>query len=74
MEIFDLSDPAQPVFVSRIKFPSFYEMGNDMWGVTVVDGLAFVADTHNGMFYFCPSHLLEVLVKNLLQQLTFHLF
>jgi hypothetical protein len=50
LEIFDLSDPAHPEFVSRVKFPPFYQLGNDMWGVTVVDGLAFVADTHNGMF------------------------
>ena len=50
LEVFDVSDPAHPTFVSRVKFPPFYERGNDMWGVTVVDGLAFVADTHNGMF------------------------
>ena len=50
LEVLDISDPAHPTFVSRVKFPPFYKLGNDMWGVTVVDGLAFVADTHNGMF------------------------
>lgn len=50
LEIFDLTDPAQPKFLSRVKFPSFFDIGNDMWGVTVVDNLAFVSDTHNGMF------------------------
>ena len=50
LEIFDLSDPARPKFLSRVKFPPFYDRGNDMWGVTVVGDHAFVADTHNGMF------------------------
>ncbi len=50
LEIFDLKDPAHPRFVSRLKFPRLYNIGNDMWGVTVVDNFAFVADTHNGVF------------------------
>lgn len=50
LEIFDLKDPAKPAFMSRVKFPPFYTIGNDMWGVSVVDGHAFVADTHNGVF------------------------
>ncbi|WP_198000057.1 LVIVD repeat-containing protein [Gimesia alba] len=50
LEIFDLTDPARPKFLSRVKFPPFYDRGNDMWGVTVVGDHAFVADTHNGMF------------------------
>jgi len=50
LEIFDLTDPAHPQFVSRLKFPKLYNIGNDMWGVTVVDNFAFVADTHNGIF------------------------
>ncbi len=50
LEIFDLSDPAKPSFVSRVKFPPFYGIGNDMWSVSVVNGHAFVADTHNGIF------------------------
>lgn len=50
LEIFDLTDPAKPVFVSRVKFPPFYAIGNDMWSVSVANGHAFVADTHNGIF------------------------
>jgi hypothetical protein len=50
LEIFNLADPAKPAFVGRVKFPPFYSIGNDMWGVSVVDGRAFVADTHNGVF------------------------
>jgi hypothetical protein len=50
LEVFDLSDPAKPAFVSRIKTPPFYRLGNDMWGVTVSGDHAFLADTHNGMF------------------------
>lgn len=50
LEIFDLSDPAKPTFVSRVKFPKFYAIGFDMWDVSVVNGHAFVADTHNGIF------------------------
>lgn len=50
MEIFDLSDPAGPKWLSRIKFPPLYEIGNDTWRVTVTDGRAYVCDTHNGFF------------------------
>ena len=50
LEIFDITDPATPQFVSRVKFPRLYNMGNDMWGVTVAGNHAFVADTHNGIF------------------------
>ncbi|NOX55770.1 MAG: hypothetical protein GXP27_15280 [Planctomycetes bacterium] len=50
LEIFDISDPARPRFVSRVKFPPFYRIGNDMWSVKVAGRYAFVADTHNGLF------------------------
>ncbi len=50
LEVFKLTDPAKPTFVSRIKFPPLYEIGNDMWEVTISNGHAFVADTWNGMF------------------------
>lgn len=50
LEIFELSDPANPTFVSRVKFPWFYHIGYDMWDVSVVNGHAFVSDTHNGIF------------------------
>lgn len=50
LEIFDVSDPAKPKFVSRVKFPQLYALGNDWWAVTVAGDYAFVADTHNGIF------------------------
>ena len=50
LEIFDISDPAQPVFVSRIKMPRFYRIGMDMWGVKIAGDYAFVHDTYNGVF------------------------
>lgn len=50
LEVFDVTDPAQPVFVSRLKFPKFYFIGNDMWSVTAAGDFAFVADTYNGVF------------------------
>ncbi len=50
LEVFKISDPAHPEFVSRIKFPPLYEIGNDMWEVTIANGHAFVADTWNGIF------------------------
>lgn len=50
LEVFSLNDPAHPQWVSRIKFPPLYEIGNDMWEVTIANGHAFVADTWNGAF------------------------
>lgn len=50
LEIFDIRDPAHPKFVSRVKFPPFYHIGNDTWRVSIANGHAFVADTHNGVF------------------------
>lgn len=50
LEVFKIEDPAQPKFVSRVKFPPLYIIGNDMWDVTIANGHAFVADTWNGMF------------------------
>jgi len=50
LEIFDVSDPAKPEFVSRVKLPRLYRMGMDLWGVVASDRYAYVADTHNGVF------------------------
>lgn len=50
LEIFDVTDPSRPMFMSRLKFPKFYYRGNDMWGVTAAGDFVFVADTHNGVF------------------------
>ena len=50
LEIFDLSNPGNPVHVSTIKFPPFYELGDDFWTVRVDRGIAYAGDTFNGMF------------------------
>jgi hypothetical protein len=50
LEIFRITDPTNPAFVSRMKMPPFYRIGNDMWGVKIAGDYAFVHDTHNGLF------------------------
>lgn len=50
LDIFDVSNPAQPVFVSRVKFPALYSIFNDMWEARVAGDHCVVADTHNGLF------------------------
>ena len=57
LEIFDISDPAKPVFVSRIKTRRFYRINMDMWDVVVAGDYAFVGDTHNGVFVVDISDL-----------------
>lgn len=50
LEIYDVSAPAQPVFVSRVKFPRHYSIYNDMWSARVAGDHCAVADTNNGLF------------------------
>ena len=50
LDIFDVSNPTKPVFISRIKMPRFYHIGMDMWDVAVAGDMAYVSDTHNGFF------------------------
>lgn len=50
LEIFDLSDPANPVQISRVEFPRLYEIGNDTWRVFAHDALVYATDTYNGVF------------------------
>ncbi len=50
LEIFDVSNPQQPVFVSRVKFPVHYSIFNDMWRARVAGDHCVVADTNNGLF------------------------
>ena len=52
LEIFDITDPADPKFISRVEFGKFFASGNDYWtcrpsgdGKTV-----FCADTGNGVY------------------------
>ena len=50
LEIYDVSKPAQPAFVSRVKFPVHYSIYNDMWSARVAGEHCVVADTNNGLF------------------------
>ncbi|MBB5033006.1 LVIVD repeat-containing protein [Prosthecobacter vanneervenii] len=50
VEFFDITNPADPQRLSGVKFPPFYRLGMDMWGVVLAGGHAFVNDTHNGFF------------------------
>ena len=50
LEIFDISDPARPVRLSRTEFPPLYSRGNDYWTVRESARHAYVADTYNGLF------------------------
>lgn len=50
VEFFDVTDPAEPRFLSRLKLPPLYRIGMDMWGVALAGDHAFVNDTYNGLF------------------------
>lgn len=50
MDIFALDDPAKPRWVSRIDFPRFTPRDEDFWTVRVAGGIAYCADSHNGLF------------------------
>ncbi|MBI5819160.1 MAG: hypothetical protein HZA88_09230 [Verrucomicrobia bacterium] len=50
LDIYDVSTPTQPVFVSRVKFPVHYSIFNDMWSSRVAGDYCVVADTNNGLF------------------------
>ena len=50
LEIFDISDPEHPVRTGGIKFPAYYELGDDFWTVRVENGTAYAGDTYNGAF------------------------
>ena len=52
VEIFDISDPERPTFVSRVDFNSYYKVSPDYWTPRPCSGGAFlaVADTFNGLY------------------------
>ena len=50
MDIFALDDPAKPKFVGRVDFPRFKPRNEDFWTVRVSGGVAYCADSHNGLF------------------------
>jgi hypothetical protein len=50
LECFDVTNPAKPVWISRVKLPRLYSLGYDIWDVQVSGTVAFVGDTYNGVF------------------------
>ena len=50
LEIWDRSDVLHPKFVSRVGFPRYWDIHNDLWTVRASCGWAFCADTYNGLF------------------------
>lgn len=50
LEVFSLSDPERPRRIGRVDFPRFEPRNHDLWTVRVSDGVAYCADSHNGLF------------------------
>jgi len=52
LDIFDISDPADPKRVGRVDYPPFYARGLDMWTprTSASSDIVFAAQTHNGIF------------------------
>lgn len=50
LDIFELTDPAHPKHVGRVDFPRFTPRNEDFWTVRVAQGMAYCADSHNGLF------------------------
>lgn len=50
LELFDLSDPVRPRFLSRVKAPPFFYGAQDMWSVYVWGNTAYLASSWMGVF------------------------
>lgn len=50
LEVWDYADAAHPRFVSRVSFPAYWRLQNDMWSCRESSGWAFCSDTYNGLF------------------------
>lgn len=50
LDIFDISDPLNPVKLSRVKFPTYYFGPCDYWTPRVSGNYCFASDTINGLF------------------------
>ena len=52
LDVFDVSNPAEPRRLGRVDFPPFHSRGYDMWTVRTSAGsdLVFSAATFNGLF------------------------
>ena len=49
LELWDVRVPSRPRLLSRYKTRPFYQGVPDMWSVDVVDGIALLTDTFNGV-------------------------
>ncbi len=50
LDIFDISDPAKPVKLSKIAFPTYYLAPCDYWTPRISGNHCFASDTTNGLF------------------------
>ncbi|MDD5602612.1 MAG: hypothetical protein PHG48_00835 [Eubacteriales bacterium] len=50
LELFDVSDPCDPKFISRIKINRHYNIFNNVWSVFETGGFAFLSHSYNGLF------------------------
>lgn len=57
LDLFDVSDPAKPVKLSRVEFPSIYFGPCDYWTPRVSGSHCFASDTVNGVFLLDVSDL-----------------
>ncbi len=70
MEIYDISDPENPQFVSRVKVDKNYTEFNHMWTVTVSGNYAYLAHSYIGLFVYdvsdpaSPKNVARVSVPN----------
>ena len=65
LEIYSIKeDPANPKFISRVKFPAFHMTGNDFWTVRVSGNTAVVTDTHNGVFIVDITNRKKPVIKH----------
>ena len=62
LEIYDVSDPYQPEFMSQVKFPPVFG-APDFWRVSVCENTAFVCDSTNGLFMVDVSDLFKPYIK-----------
>ncbi len=57
LNIFDISDPNNPVKLSWITFPRFYLRACDYWTPRIAGNYCFASDTINGLFFVDISDL-----------------
>lgn len=50
LDIFDISDPARPVKLSKATFPTYYLAPCDYWTPRISGQYCFASDTTNGLF------------------------